>query len=267
MTRAELDAHRAEAERLLRRMIALQEELDWRCYILYGVTDQDLCYRAATPSPQPSPSKGKEREEDGIFVEYTVPPEIEFGQRAFEIAMARQMASGKISSTWFERHRSKPITEIPAHWPEDYRRLVERRIALIGSDRYLGLIERPEHKRRWNPEPWEAQEQRALRAWLVDRLETGRYWPELRLQTTRSLADRAETDADFMRVAERYVGHPGFDLHPLVAELVEGESVPFLPVLRYKPSGLRKRAVWEETGGSSAGRMRSMPRSKPNEQP
>ncbi|MGH8591141.1 MAG: DUF7008 domain-containing protein, partial [Gammaproteobacteria bacterium] len=26
-----------------------------------------------------------------------------------------------------------------------------------------------------------------------------------------------------------------------------GESVPFLPILRYKPSGLRKRQVWEET--------------------
>ena len=29
---------------LLRRMIALQEELDWRCYTLYGITDQDLCH-------------------------------------------------------------------------------------------------------------------------------------------------------------------------------------------------------------------------------
>jgi len=33
----------------------------------------------------------------------------------------------------------------------------------------------------------------------------------------------------------------------LVNELVEGESVPFLPLLRYKPSGLRKREVWERT--------------------
>jgi Domain of unknown function (DUF7008) len=33
----------------------------------------------------------------------------------------------------------------------------------------------------------------------------------------------------------------------LVAELVESEAVPFLPVLRYKPSGLRKRELWERT--------------------
>ena len=33
----------------------------------------------------------------------------------------------------------------------------------------------------------------------------------------------------------------------LVAELVEAEAVPFLPVLRYKATGLRKREVWERT--------------------
>jgi hypothetical protein len=32
-----------------------------------------------------------------------------------------------------------------------------------------------------------------------------------------------------------------------VAELVESESVPFLPKLRYKATGLRKRVVWERT--------------------
>ncbi|MEA3410182.1 MAG: BREX-2 system adenine-specific DNA-methyltransferase PglX, partial [Pseudomonadota bacterium] len=221
LSRTDLDAHRAAAETLLRRMIAWQEELDWRCYTLYGVTDRDLGH----PDP----------------------PGIALGQRAFEIAMAREMAAGRLETTWFERHRSEPVTEVPGHWPRDYRDLVERRIALIGSDRYIGLVEKPEYKRRWNLEPWEAQEKRALRGWLLDRLEQGRYWPEPRLASTRSIADRAQTDADFMRVAEVYVGHPGFDVSALVAGLVASESVPFLPALRYKASGLRKRAVWEDT--------------------
>ena len=30
-------------------------------------------------------------------------------------------------------------------------------------------------------------------------------------------------------------------------DMVEAEAVPFLPALRYKPSGLRKRAIWEDT--------------------
>jgi hypothetical protein len=50
-----------------------------------------------------------------------------------------------------------------------------------------------------------------------------------------------------MQVAEVYTGRPDFDLAVLVREFVEAESVPFLPALRYKESGLRKRAQWEET--------------------
>ena len=96
-------------------MIALQEELDWRCYTLYGITDQNLCYRDASDNQLD-------------------PPAIALGQRAFEIVMARKMAAGELETTWFERHRSTPITELPGHWPDDYRRLVERRMALIESN-------------------------------------------------------------------------------------------------------------------------------------
>ena len=44
MAPAELDAHRAAAATLLARMIALQEELDWECYRLYGLVDEDCRY-------------------------------------------------------------------------------------------------------------------------------------------------------------------------------------------------------------------------------
>jgi hypothetical protein len=123
-------------------------------------------------------------------------PEVELGQRAFEIVMARKMAKGELSITWFERHGSKPITELPSHWPDDYRQLVERRIDLIERDRYIGLVERPEYKRRWSTEPWKEQERRTLRDWLLDRLETPRYWPEHRLQTTRTLACQSASKFD-----------------------------------------------------------------------
>jgi len=44
------------------------------------------------------------------------------------------------------------------------------------------------------------------------------------------------------------LSRPGdFDVAVLVDEMVEGESVPFLPNLRYKPTGLRKRKFWERT--------------------
>ena len=36
--------------------------------------------------------------------------------------------------------------KLPAHWPADYRTLVERRIELIHGDRFIGLLEKPEYK-------------------------------------------------------------------------------------------------------------------------
>jgi len=223
-TRQSLDAARARAASLRRQMFAAQEELDWRCYQLYGLTLTELTHAR--------------------------PPEIAFGERAFEIVLARRMAAGTEQATWFERHGSTPITEIPAHWPEDYRRVVQRRIDLIESDRNIGLIERPEYKRRWNSPSWESLEQAALRDWLLARLETAQKvgaGDTASLSSTNKLADRMRADADFMQVAELYAGHAGFDPAQLVAELVASEAVPFLPVLRYTETGLRKRAQWEET--------------------
>lgn len=227
-TRESLDAHRDAAGHLLGRMIALQEELDWRCYRLYGVTEQDLCHR--DPAGEPAE-----------------PPEVRLGERAFEIVMARRTARGELETTWFSRHGSIPVTEIPERWPADYRALVERRIALIESERDIGLIERPEHKRRWNQEPWHTQEQRSLRAWLLERLESPRYWPQPSLQSTARLAARAADDADFLHMAALYRGHAEFDVQALVDELVRAEAVPAMAALRYKPAGLRKRAQWEHT--------------------
>ena len=226
-TPAELDRHRDAAAKLLARMIALQEELDWECYLLYGVVDQDFRYLD--------------------MADHREPPPLNLGERAFEIVMARRMAAGELETAWFTRHSSTPILEPPVHWPADYRTLVERRIEMIQSDPFINLIERPEYKRRWNVEPWHYQEQRALRGWLLDRLESPAYWPEVRLATARELAERAAADTDFLQVAARYTGDAGVDVEPLVAELIENESVPALPVQLYKPSGLAKRADWQAT--------------------
>lgn len=208
-----------------RRMIALQEELDWECYRYYGLLAENLNLSVSLPE----------------FSQI----QIKLGERAFEIVMARKMAKGELKTAWFSRHGSTPITELPAHWPAVYRSLVERRIALIENDRNLALIEQPENKRRWNTEPWEQQQEHALREWLLARLEDPRYWPAPELTSCAHLADKVRRDAEFMEVAALYRNRPDFDLTELVVELVESESVPFLPVLRYKESGLRKRAIWE----------------------
>ncbi|MDX8506140.1 BREX-2 system adenine-specific DNA-methyltransferase PglX [Mesorhizobium captivum] len=222
-TREVLDIGRAEAQAARGRMIAMQEELDWRCYWMYDLLKD---------SPQ-----------------HLNPPPLRLGERAFEIVMARRIAAGELETAWFERHRSTPITALPAHWPADYRAVVESRIALIESNSTIGLIERPEYKRRWQSEPWDQMEKEALRIWLLDRLEDSRFWPltDPRILSTQALADVARHDTDFLSVAALYTGHMAFDLDALVAELAAGESVPFLARLRYTATGLRKRADWEAT--------------------
>jgi hypothetical protein len=132
------------------RMVALQEELDWEVYRSYDLIDEDLTYPGEVP-------------------------EVRLGERAFEIVLARAVAAGGESTAWFARHGSTPVTEIPSHWPDDYRALVQRRLDAIESDKYIRLLEKPEYKRRWATEPWEKQVERALRGWLLDRLEDRRF--------------------------------------------------------------------------------------------
>jgi hypothetical protein len=216
-TRDRLKAARDDWHSIRSQMIALQEELDWQVYRLYGLTDEELT---------------------------TVdPPRLDLGQRAFEIVLAR---SGS-DTQWFARHGSTPITDLPDHWTPDYRKLVEQRIATIESDRNIALIERPECKRRWATPGWDTLQTEALRTWLLDRIEA--LWqdaPPTPLSVAQ-LADRMRHDEDFRAVLDLWVGHDQHDLAKTLAKLVADEHVPYLPAGRYKPSGLRKRIQWERT--------------------
>lgn len=225
-SRANLDSARRDAERLRAQMIAWQEELDWQAYRIYGVLDEAITYEGE-------------------------PPAVRFGERAFEIVLARQCADGSTTTTWFERHGAQPTTELPNHWPEDYRALVERRIAAIERSRDLALIERPECKRRWAGADWESQEKAALENWLLNRLEAIDLWPRdahpaPRLRSVRELVDALSGNEDFRRALDLYAG-TGSDAHATVVTLVQQASVPYLDALRYSDSGLRKRAVWQNT--------------------
>ncbi|MCC5036035.1 BREX-2 system adenine-specific DNA-methyltransferase PglX [Streptomyces sp. WAC 00631] len=209
------------------RMIALQEELDWQVYSLYGLHAEDLRVSENPDSPNI--------------------PNLDLGERAFEIVLARRVAAGEASDEWFKRHGSKPITEIPAHWPPAYREVVQKRIDAIESSRAIGMIERPEYKRRWATEGWDALQEKALRSWLLDRIEKREHWYDENgmpaLVTLSRLTDTLSRDEDFVSVAAIYA--PRKELPAVIRELLTDEHVPFVAALRYKPSGLRKRADWE----------------------
>ncbi|MGA5201755.1 BREX-2 system adenine-specific DNA-methyltransferase PglX [Streptomyces variegatus] len=211
------------------QMIALQEELDWQVYSLYGFTDTDL--RPADPAD--------------------VPP-LALGERAFEIVLARAIERGEASSEWFTRHNSTPITELPAHWPQPYKDIVNQRIATMASNSAIGMVERPEYKRRWVIEGWDAMQKQALRSWLLDRIEARReLWfdgaDQPTLITLPRLTDRLQEDDDFAAVLNLYA--PRADFARTVAELVGDQHVPAAAALRYEPAGLKRRAEWERTWG------------------
>jgi len=232
-------------------MIAVQEELDWEVYRLYGLLDEDLTYSG-----------------DDL-------PGLALGERAFEIVLARKVAARDEETAWFERHRSTPITEVPDHWPDGYRELVERRIAVIEERPDLALIERPECKRRWATKPWEEQEREALRDWVLDRLEEPAFWadPQGRPQpqSVSQLADRVQRDPDLLAVLGLLVGRPDYQLTAELGRLLADEAVPYLAAYRYTDSGLRKRAEWEqvwalqrrEDAGEQVGAIPVPPRYKP----
>lgn len=219
------DAH-SRATSLRARMIAAQEELDWYAYRAYGITGEDLTYQGTAP-------------------------EVALGERAFEIALARRVAAGTEDTAWFSRHRSTPVTEIPSHWPEDYRALMQHRLDLIESDRMLNLLERPEYKRRWAEDPWEAKVDRALRTWLLDKLEEKRLWFDKQGRpVTRSVAQLADVvgrDEELRGVVELWRGSATVDLVKALTDLFTPEAVPYLAAWRLKPKSMDKFRAWQHT--------------------
>lgn len=215
-----LEAASTESTSLTRKMIALQEELDWLNYRLYGLIEDDLCYQGT-------------------------PPEIKLGERPFELHLARRVQAGEAETTWFQRHGSIPITEVPTHWPADYQNLTERRLLTIEQNPWIKLIEQPEYKRRWNQEPWEKRQQSVLREWLLDHMEQQTHAPEL--LTCAQLADRVRNDNTFQQVATLYTGTDTFDTQTLVSQLVDIDNVPQMAAARYKPKAMPKFRAWQET--------------------
>ena len=222
-----LAAARAALEQIRARMVAMQDELDWEVYGLYGLIEEDMTYHG-----------------DDL-------PGLALGERAFEIVLARAVAAGEEETAWFIRHGLTPITEIPAHWPAEYRALVQRRLDLIANHPDIRLLEKPEYKRRWVQEPWEKRQERALRDWLRDRLEDRRFWFDPqgrpRPRSVAQLADEVGRDAHLVSVLGLWEGWPDVPVTQSLTRLLADEAVPFLAAYRYKDSGLRKRIAWEET--------------------
>ncbi|MER7822162.1 BREX-2 system adenine-specific DNA-methyltransferase PglX [Streptomyces sp. NPDC096097] len=209
------------------RMISVQEELDWQVYDMYGLL------------PEGSDLVGSPSD---------VPP-IGLGQRAFEIALARRVATGETRTAWFARHAAAPLTELPHHWPSAYRDLVQRRLEAIRTHATLGLLEQADYKRRWSTPGWQHVIDGILRDRMLDLCERPGLWftehDGSRRPVTRSvreLAELLESHAEFVELAASYA--PRTRILDVLCTLLSEEHVPAAAALRYKPTGLKKQYHW-----------------------
>jgi hypothetical protein len=139
-------------EALLHTMVGLQEELDWQWYESLGILEADDLeeHRVARQSVR-----------DAEAASLAVAP----GHRAFECVLHRSAEE----TAWFERNGyALPTDEALAVYPPAYRALIEVRADLIERNRFLGLLERPEYKRRWTRRDWDAEVQSACTDVLLD---------------------------------------------------------------------------------------------------
>lgn len=211
-----------------RKLVALQEELDWRMYSAYGLADSDLLVPADAELPLIDPA-----------------------ERAFEVHLGREAEAGRAVTSWFARHKRTPLTDLPASWPAWYIELVERRLAAIDANRSLRMLEQPEYKRRWNTPSWDDQLADAVHTALLDRLEAPELWRD---GSGRPLARSAAQVADALRHDERVrellsirTGSHDYDLTLEIGSLLAPEAVPGFAPLRYKPAGIEKFHAWQRT--------------------
>lgn len=196
-------------------LVLLQEELDWACYRLFGLVAQDPAIDAVVPDP----GQG-------------IPEEL----RPFR---------------WIG---DLPPTGLPGHCASRY----QSRVNAVTASSELRLVEDPVYKRLWLGRQgvygsartsFKELVEDASDELMLDRVEGLPHWKNDRPapMTVASLSDLMEGDRRFLTLLRVRTGDDVPDGARALAELIESQSVPFLPALYLRAAGLKKRKSWEET--------------------
>ncbi len=208
------------------RMIALQEEIDWQVYAAYGLVDVAL----APEAPEIAPMAPEER--------------------PFEVRLARAIAGGAEQSSWFSRHGREPLNDVPSSLALQTTELWQARYDAAETG-LIGMLERPEYKRRWAGRGWDALVAAAVLDALLDALEQPALWADAQgrplVRSAAQVADALRHDERFRELVALHVGTADFDLTAEVGRLLDLQAVPAFAPLRYKESGLEKFRAWEQT--------------------
>ncbi len=217
-----------------RRMVALQEELDWLTYRSYGLMDA-----VALVTPE--------------AIEPLAP-----GHRPFEIVLARKddEADDDEKSAWWSRHGHERVSEIPEAYTPAHRARLQERIERIESDARLALLETAPYKRRWQLPDWESETKKAAESWLLDRLED-LFAPATDSAPRGPLAEPKPYRLEDVSVAwardPRVAAAAGVwtgtglsvDLTLVAEKLLRAQAMPDNPLRVYSEEGLRKLSEWK----------------------
>jgi N-6 DNA Methylase len=231
--RSALDSRQKADFTDMARMVALQEEIDWLCYALYGLdTASDVVAFEQVEACLPT----------------WLPWSLTFAERDAQNreVLARGEEPDEQPSDWWTRHGWEPLTALPTEAPAALGKRIEARRARTASTPALALIETANFKRRWYKPDYAVQERVALTEWLADRVEQA---AKARTQafTLEQLVANFQDDARVLAVCEVLTGRKDFSLSQLVASALQGDAVPSHRFHVYKPDGLVKREVWERT--------------------
>lgn len=231
--RRAIDEWRAADFADLSRMIALQEELDWLSYSLYGIDEASDV--VAPDKVEPCPPTW-------------LPWNLAFAEKdaANREALANGQEPDEQPSVWWERHRWEPLTALPKEASAAFKKRVEARRARTAATPALALVETANFKRRWYKPDYAEQERVALTEWLADRVEQA---AKARTQafSLEQVVANLQDDARVLAVCEVLTGRKDFSLSQLVASALQADAVPSHRFHVYKPAGLVKREVWERT--------------------
>lgn len=220
-----------------RRLVALQEEVDWLLYERYGFLEV-----------------GSDAAAEGRSVEETLP-----GHRPFAISLARQNSEGENTTRteWFSLHQHEETPDIPEHYSDSTRSRIQARLDVIAENKEIRLIEQPQFKRRWQLVDWDKEVKAACESWLLDRLEDLFAPPEDDAAAAPPLADprpytleeivtRFRDDPRVRCVADSYTGEAHTDLSLLVERLLNEQGIPDHPFRIFTAEGLRKYRQWQD---------------------
>ena len=233
MLRSALDSRHKSDIADMGKMVALQEEIDWLCYALYGLdtaSDVVAVDKAEACPPTWLPW-------NLIFAEH---------HAQSRASLARGEEPDEQPSDWWARHGWEPLADLPKEASPALKKRVEARRIRTAAVPALTLIETANFKRRWYKPDYAEQERVALTEWLADRVEQA---ARARTQafSLEQLVANLQDDARVLAVCEVLTGRKDFSLSQFVASALQCDVVPSHRFHVYKPAGLVKREVWERT--------------------